>query len=262
MINLSRVFLAILVFSNVGCASLGEKWKSLISSQPTPEQVEATKQANTPTYSDQTNLMPSNYRKYKRMTKKDFQDESKLDSKSGSLWVMEGQGAYLFAQNVVRLVGDPIAIRIEGDPRDQLSQKSQVIGDLIKQLEERRRRAQQRQLADNSNKGEEAKKDEVAPAAADPAAAALANPQAAGRGPASTDKDFSVKTVPTRIVERLVDGNYRVRGTQPFMIGNREYRVIVSGIVRAEDFNEEGISAGQLLDPNFDIVSSKNTETR
>ena len=94
--------------------------------------------------------------------------------------------------------------------------------------------------------------------------AARRSSTAAAPGAAATEeaKDFSVKTVPTRVVERMVDGNYRVRGTQPFMIGTREYKVIVSGIVRAEDFNEEGISASQLLDANFDIVSSKSTETR
>ena len=175
---------------------------------------------------------------------------------------MEGQGAYLFAQNVVRMVGDPIGIRIEGDPKDQLSQKSQVIGDLLKQLEDRRRRATQQRLGNNSKEGgNKTAEASAGQPGADPAAVAAANSQGVGRAPASTEKDFSVKSVPTRIVERLVDGNYRVRGTQPFMIGNREYRVIVSGIVRAEDFNEEGISSTQLLDPNFDIVSSKSTET-
>jgi flagellar L-ring protein precursor FlgH len=66
--------------------------------------------------------------------------------------------------------------------------------------------------------------------------------------------------VPTRVVERMVDGNYRVRGMQSFMIGQREYKVIVAGIVRAEDFNEEGINASQLLDSSFDIVSAKGAE--
>jgi flagellar L-ring protein FlgH len=262
----SILLLCLSVFGSVGCASFGQKWKALISGKSdVDQQAEAQRLAKSTTYSDQSNLVPNTYRKYRRTTKKDIQDESKLDSNAGSLWVMEGQGAYLFAQNVVRMIGDPIGIRIEGDPRDQLSQKSQVIGDLLKQLEDRRRRAMQRQASDTTAKPDaEAQKAEAEKAAGktDPLAA-LANPTTVGRGPAATnEKDFSVKTVPTRIVERLVDGNYRVRGTQPFMIGNREYRVIVSGIVRAEDFNDEGISATQLLDPNFDIVSSKSTEIR
>jgi len=39
--------------------------------------------------------------------------------------------------------------------------------------------------------------------------------------------EFNVKTVPTRIIERTVEGNYRVKGSQPFMIGSREFKVIV-----------------------------------
>ena len=66
-----------------------------------------------------------------------------------------------------------------------------------------------------------------------------------------------MKVVPTRIVELLKDGNYRVKGDQPFMIGKREYKVIVTGIVRPADFDDAGISAEKLLDPKFDIVSLK-----
>ena len=56
------------------------------------------------------------------------------------------------------------------------------------------------------------------------------------------------------------DGNYRVKGTQAFMIGRRECRVIVTGVIRSNDFNDEGISAAQLIDPKFDILSQrKNT---
>jgi flagellar L-ring protein precursor FlgH len=178
---------------------------------------------------------------------------------------MEGQGAYLFSQNVVRMIGDPLGVRIEGEPQEQLTSKSKVIGKLIAQIEERRRRAAGRGPASDEKKEETptgtAPQNKAAKPAAAPAATAQ-NTSMAAPGATEEAKDFSVKTVPTRVVERLVDGNYRVRGTQPFMIGTREYKVIVSGIVRAEDFNEEGISAAQLLDANFDIVSSKSTETR
>jgi flagellar L-ring protein precursor FlgH len=44
------------------------------------------------------------------------------------------------------------------------------------------------------------------------------------------------------------------------LIGPREYKIIVTGIVRAEDFNEEGISATKLLDSKFDIVSARRKE--
>jgi flagellar L-ring protein precursor FlgH len=106
-------------------------------------------------------------------------------------------------------------------------------------------------------------KQEKAEAEPEPDVAAQAGAVApTNRAPAAQEADFAVKSVPTRVIERLVDGNYRVRGTQPFMIGGREYRVSVTGIVRAEDFNDEGISSTQLLDPKFDIVSARGAETR
>lgn len=246
-----------------GCTSLGKQWKALVSGGETSAPV-TRKPAMSSTYSQQNNLMPSTYRQYKRTTRKDIEDRAHLESKAGSLWVTEGQGSYLFAQNTVRMIGDSIAVRIEGDPQEQLSSKAGVISKLLAQLEERRRRAQMRAPA-GENKAEANKEASGAAAAAD--ATAQKNPETAGAAPgtsapAEEKKDFNVKMVPTRVVERLVDGNYRVRGTQPFLIGSREYKVIVSGVVKAEDFNDDGISAAQLLDSSFDIVSSKNTETK
>lgn len=255
----SLVLLSILVALS-GCASIGKQWKALISDQ-NAEQKQAQASHAPTTFSKQNNLIPSNYRKYKRTTRKDLEEDAHLEGKSGSLWVMEGQGAYLFSQNVMRMIGDPLAIRIEGDPAEQLTSKTKVIGKLLSQIEERRKRAMGR--APTSDKKDEAKPEE----ANKPDAAKAAAPNAGAEGDTAAndsgkDKDFGVKLVPTRVVERMVDGNYRVRGSQPFLIGSREYKVIVSGIVRAEDFNEEGISAQQLLDSNFDIVSSKSTEMR
>ena len=66
--------------------------------------------------------------------------------------------------------------------------------------------------------------------------------------------------VPTRIVERLPDGNYSVKGAQPFMIGKREYKVIVTGMIRPEDFNDEGVSSNKLLDPQYDVVSIRRSQ--
>ncbi len=255
------IFAMTALFLASGCASVAQKWKNLISGGPSQGQQGQRNSANGASYNQQNNLLPNTYRKYKRSKRKDIEDDAHLDSRSGSLWVMEGQGAYLFSQNTVRLIGDPLAVRIEGDPNEQLAAKTKVISKLLTQIEERRRRALGRAPANEEKKGEE-KKDPAAPAApgAPPApgaaAAAEANPTDEKAG------EFSVKTVPTRVIERLVDGNYRVRGVQPFLINQREYKVIVSGIVRTEDFNEEGISASQLLDANFDIVSSRSTETR
>jgi len=256
--------------SLVACASFGEKWRNLVGggddSQAKASQQAAAKNA---TYNQQNNSLPGTYRQYKRTTRADLENEAHLESKAGSLWVMEGQGAYLFSQNIVRMVGDPIAVKLDGDPAEQLSAKSKVISKLLAQLEERRRRAQGRGPAGEEGKGGDDKtqgQDKAADKNAKPGAPnANAQNQPGANGQPQTpegEKDFNVKLVPTRVVERLVDGNYRVRGMQPFMIGQREYKVIVSGVVRAEDFNEEGINASQLLDSSFDIVSSKGAETR
>ena len=249
--------LATVLLMTTGCSSLGKKWKELISGGSAPQAKATSQRAPSSTsYSQQKSLVPTTYRKYKRVTHKDLTDQSRLDSGAGSLWVMEGQGAYLFSQNIVRMIGDPIAIRMEGEPKEQLTRKAEVVSNLLKQLEERRKLARLRAKGQSPKKKTDAPTQN--PQAANPDLAAAAN-----RTPASKDTGpFSVKSVPTRIVERMVDGNYRIRGMQPFMIGSREYKVIVSGIVRSEDFNEQGISATQLLDPKFDIVSSKSSEIR
>jgi flagellar L-ring protein FlgH len=264
---MKKLILSQLVFVllGTGCASIAKQWKSLIGSPSAESSTANTKKSYGTTFSNQNNLEPASYRKYKRTTRKDIEDGSHLDSKSGSLWVMEGQGAYLLSQNIVRMIGDPIAIRIDGDPGEQLNSKAKVIKKLLAQLEDRRRRALGRgpageESAEKATPDASGKTDKATPAGA--AAAPAANNVADALANKEDDKDIGVKMVPTRVVERLVDGNYRVRGTQPFMIGQREYKVIISGIVRAEDFNEQGIDASQMIDSSFDIVSAKSTETR
>lgn len=250
-------FLISCVFFISGCAGIAKQWKAFLNDDAEDTAVPKTRAVGA-TYNQQNEMLPSTYRKYKRTKRKDFEDSAHLEGKSGSLWVMEGQGAYLFSQNIVRMIGDPIAVRLEGDPLEQLNSKAKVISKLLLQLEERRRRALGRGPAGEEKKDKDSEAKPDAKEAPNPAAG-----NALPTAPGSDDgKDFNVKLVPTRVVDRLVDGNYRVRGTQPFMIGQREYKVIVTGVVRAEDFNDEGIAAPQLLDSNFDIVSSKNSETR
>jgi flagellar L-ring protein precursor FlgH len=74
------------------------------------------------------------------------------------------------------------------------------------------------------------------------------------------EEPLEIGAVPTRIVERQPDGNYRIKGSQPFMIGKREYKVIVTGLIRPEDFNDEGVSSQKLLDPQFDVVSIRRNQ--
>ena len=156
------------------------------------------------------------------------------------------------------MIGDPIGVVMEGEPREQLQAKVDVIGKLIARLESRAA-ARLRNPASQDPQAAAAN-----PTGQAPGQETGTNPPGAANSaqtPEPAKTDFNVRTVPTRVVERTVDGNYRVKGSQPFMIGSREYKVIVTGVVRAEDFNEEGISATKLLDPKFDIISLRRKDS-
>ncbi|MGE0763557.1 MAG: flagellar basal body L-ring protein FlgH [Bdellovibrionales bacterium] len=249
--------IAMLALSLCGCSSFGRKLKAFLGGKDPA--VAAAPKSNSVKYSDSPNVYAGARRQYKRTTRDTLQQEASLEPQAGSLWVMEGQGSYLFAQNTVRMIGDPIGVTLEGEPKEQLQAKVDVIKKLWSKFEERQARLRA-PASDEAGKdkakvaasgGKEAGKDK-----AEADKAAQANAQASPDPKA----DFGVKTVPTRVVERTVDGNYRVKGTQPFMIGSREYKVIVTGIVRAEDFNEEGIGANKLLDAKYDVVSVRRKE--
>ncbi len=240
-----------------GCSSLQRAVKS--------EQPKVTR------YSDRDNLAFESDRKYRRMNKNRFEEEAEVGAQAGSLWVMEGQGAYLFAQNQTRMIGDLLNVRVEGSPKQQLSSKVRVISKLLERLEAPRASTappvRGPASAAGATAGAGASNSAASPGVSDPPAAGVgADAQAtqvAGAGgekPGTFDpKDpiSTIQTVPTRIVEHLKDGSYRVKGVQPLMIGRREYRVIVTGVVRPEDFDDNGIDASKLLDSQFDIVSSR-----
>lgn len=228
---------------NSGCAALN----NLIGATEKPKAAEPdgkplTKFSETPAV-----LNPSN-RQYRKMTRSKMEDESDLGSQAGSMWVMEGQSAYLFSQNKARRDGDLLSVKVEGSAQKQIETKVSVIKKLLKQLEDEELKA---------------KESVAVPVAGENGAPA---PKVeAQRAPASDKKDekeepLEVGAVPTRIVERLPDGNYRVKGAQPFMIGKREYKVIVTGMIRPEDFNDEGVSSNKLLDPQFDVVSIRRSQ--
>ncbi|MBN8539452.1 MAG: flagellar basal body L-ring protein FlgH [Deltaproteobacteria bacterium] len=241
-----------------GCASFNRGVKNLVGD-------DKPKLAK---YSDQENLKFQSDRKYRRMNRNRFEDEADVNAQAGSLWVMEGQGAYLFAQNQTRMMGDLLNVRVEGNPRQQLSSKVKVISKLLDRLE-----APQRGLAGTPVQAAKAGGAQGAnpPApqagaagaadgqAADPNATAAASQAATEKAGTFDPRDpiSTIQTVPTRIVEQLKDGSYRVKGAQPFMIGKREYKVIVTGVVRPEDFDDSGIESSKLLDSQFDIVSSR-----
>ncbi len=210
-------------------------------------------------YSDQENLRFQSDRKYRRMNKNKFEDEAEVNAQAGSLWVMEGQGAYLFAQNQTRVMGDLLNVRVEGSPRSQLSSKVKVISKLLERLDAPLRgpASTPTQAARAGAPAEAAAKPDADAAEAGAAAKAGGADKAAAEKFDPKDPIGTIQTVPTRIVEQLKDGSYRVKGVQPFMIGKREYKVIVTGVVRPEDFDDAGIESSKLLDSQFDIVSSR-----
>jgi flagellar L-ring protein precursor FlgH len=171
------------------------------------------------------------------------------------MWVGEGQGAYYFAQNKTRREGDILNVKLDGAAQKQVQTKVTVIKQLLKQLEEEEQKAKEMQNGPPVPALAEGQSGDAAKAQASRAPASEAAKKEEGK-----DEPIDVQSVPTRIVERMVDGNYRVKGAQPFMIGKREYKVLVTGIIRPEDFNDEGVSSEKLLDPQYDVVSIRRSQ--
>lgn len=202
-------------------------------------------------YNDNPNHGVWGNRQYKKTTKSQLEEDSELDSKAGSLWVMDGQQSYYFTQNKIRKEGDFLNVKLEGAALKQVETKVHVIKTLLQELE-----AQEKE-SNISNKLVDANapdsKDARAPAAVTET-----------KKPKEDEKSelADVGPIQTRIIERLADGNYKIKGQQPFMIGKRDYKVLVVGIVRPEDYNDEGISSGKLIDPQFDVVSIRKKEAQ
>lgn len=241
--NRSLIFKALFISSmllalmNTGCATVrgwfGKEEKVAAAVEPVET---ATKFSETPNY------LATSQRQYRKMTRSRMEEEAELHSQAGSMWVMEGQGAYLFAQNKSRREGDALNVKVEGPAQKQIETKVSVIKKLLKQLEdEQQKQADQEKVQMASAEGTN---NTIRAPAAEPK-----------KDEKEKDEPLNLDLVPTRIVERLPDGNYRVKGQQPFMIGKREYKVIVTGLVRPEDFNDEGLSSNKLVDSQFDVVS-------
>lgn len=233
-----------------GCATMKD-WLASFDAPKEDAPLENIKTA--PKYSDSPNLGVPTDRQYKRMTRNRMEEESDLGSNAGSAWVMEGQGAYLFAQNKMRKEGDLLSVKLDGPAMKQVETKVSVIKKLLKQLEEQQLQQQQQEL--KNSLAENADPAGRAPASEPAKKVAAEKPEEKEEGGLG-----EVQSIPTRLIEKLADGNYRVKGQQPFMIGKREYKVIVTGLIRPEDFNDQGISSDKLLDPQYDVVSiRKNT---
>nr|BFD65607.1 hypothetical protein HAGR004_06290 [Bdellovibrio sp. HAGR004] len=243
MVSLFSV-LVMSVFAT-GCATM----QDFLTSLDGPKEAPALKDINTaPRFSDNQNMGVPTDRHYKRMTRNRMEEESDLGANAGSTWVMEGQGAYLFAQNKMRKEGDLLNVTLDGPARKQVETKVSVIKKLLKQLEEQQQQELSNSLAQNAGDASRAPASEAKKAEA----------------PKADEKDeglADVQNIPTRIVEKMADGNYRIKGQQPFMIGKREYKVIVTGLIRPEDFNDAGINSEKLLDPQYDVVSLRKTKS-
>jgi flagellar L-ring protein precursor FlgH len=254
-----------------GCSSMGKKWKAFLNEgQETPVANSKPMDGNVK-FSDTKDLPVDGARQYKRMTKKQFEDQELFSDNAGSLWVNEGQDSYLFAQNIVRLPGDILNVILDGQPEKQLSTKAKVIQELTNRIEKAQRGvASVPTTADGKPVDPNAKPvDPNAPPAVGPdgkpldpnakpvdpnAVAAAAPVQKPVEEPMPGIENFDVKTIPTRIVERLSDGNYRVKGAQTFMIGAKEYKVIVTGLVKPADVADDNVSSSKMLESKFDIV--------
>ncbi len=214
-------------------------WKSLVSSDDAQNSnlVRASEVDQLPV--DDADL------NFKRMTRGRLEEEAHLGEDAGSLWTMEGQGSYLFSQNRSRTLGDQLVVKLEGNAKSQLTTKAQAISKLIDKIDRVREPAQ-------AAKPEAPKSETGAAAPAAPGANATTEP-------AAPNSPFQVESVATRIVEQNKDGSYRVRGMQPFMIGKREYKVVVSGLVRPENFNDSGINSSELIDAQYDIISGRRS---
>lgn len=270
------IALALVACMQVGCAGFDKKLKSFLGGKDSGDvtaQAEERPKSSTPRFSDQENYSAGANRQYKRMNRQKLEEESDLSANAGSLWVMEGQKPYLFAQNTARQIGDYLNVKIEGNPKQQLQSKAKVIQKLLDKLD---RDSFFRAPAATPGQNTAGAQGANAQAAATPAGAqqpapagANANAQAnnqqtaasAQQPDAKAEAPFAVQDVPTRVVETLKDGSYRVKGNQTFMIGKKEYKVIVTGVVKPEDFNDEGISASKLLDAQYDIVSTRKAAT-
>lgn len=260
------------------------------------KKVEATEPEPLVKYSNEANYSPVSDRDYKRMTRQKMEDESSLQAGAGSLWVMEGQTSYLFAQNKQRRTGDPTKIKIEGAALKQLETKVSTIQELLSELEAQRKQAEADQLKMEEDKkkqeeaktrlaeiekeknkivteslaGKDAKAEDIQkmaeanvnkrlPAAVEPIVVTTKKVDAEKKADEKVDlKD--VEFIPSRIVEKMPDGMYRISGQQNLTIKKRPYKVIATGMVRVEDFDDEGINSGKIFDPQYDIIHIKKTE--
>ncbi len=249
-------------------------------------------------YSTEPNYAPVSDRDYRQMTRQKMEDESGLNAGAGSLWVMEGQTSYLFAQNKQRRTGDPTRIKVEGAALKQLETKVSTIQELLAQLEDQRIQAETDLKKMEEDKKTEAdrklrlaeiekEKDNIVTNslgglnATAESIQKLAEENVNKRMPAAivdpkVKKDQKVvatnqkkeekpdlkdiEFIPSRIIEKTPEGMYKISGQQMMTIQKRPYKVIATGLVRPEDFDDQSISSIKIFEPQYEIIHMKKTE--
>lgn len=247
--------LSLLVLSLLGCATV-KGWVGMGEKKKEEKPVMMVNGEPVNKFSENSLMPAAAARNYKRMTRQQLEEDSAINAQAGSMWVMEGQGAYLFAQNKTRREGDLLNVKVEGAAQQQIDTKVAVIKKLLKQLEDEEKKAKEQQQQAEEKKSLIAE-GKAADANRAPAAVVAAPPS---KEEEKKEEPVKIDSVPTKIVERQSDGNYRIKGQQPFMIGKREYKVLVTGVIRPEDFNDEGVSSSKILDPQYDVISLRRKE--
>tara|TARA_B100001248_G_C27399520_1_gene468913 strand:- start:10175 stop:10930 length:756 start_codon:yes stop_codon:yes gene_type:complete len=241
----------ILFFSFVSCAALGEKIKQLAgTSKKEPVAKEQVVPKNN--FSQNKNFQASHVptRKYGRMNRDRFVEEAQVGEDSGSLWVDEGQSSYLFSQNQKRLEGDVLNVLIEKQAREQLDSKIATIANLIKERKAAIKRKQmEKQNKQQAKAGDQAKEEQ----ASSPAPSVA---KAQEEAPENLPK-LNADKIPSRVTSSYPDGSYRLKGTKTMLIENREFQVMVTGLVRGNDIKDDSVASSKLLDAKFDIVSQR-----
>lgn len=231
----------------ISCSSLTQMVKKLAGSNKT-ETSTAAKTTPQNMYSSNKNfqLRPLPERRYGRMNRDRFEKEAKVGEDAGSLWVSEGQSSYLFSQNQKRLEGDVLSISLEEQAKDQLNSKVKTIAGLLKRRKELA--AQKRSLASAKDQGKASDTVEKTEKKVAPKTAANKEEEIPGLG---------MEKVPSRVVASYPDGSYRIKGTKSFLIENKEFQVLITGLVRGNDIKDDSIASSKLLDAKFDVVSER-----
>jgi flagellar L-ring protein precursor FlgH len=272
-------YFLILPFFFSGCATMYSFFGMEPPKKEVVVKVEPVKEPLTK-YSDVNNYAPVADRNYKRMTREKFEEDAELQAGAGSLWVMDGQTSYLFAQNKKRREGDATTLLVQGMALKDVEMKAFAVKDLLIELENQKKEAElkKKKEEDNQKRLAEINREkklilDKGEADNEEAAQVLAEQRIDSRKPASlpvaeAPKDPAldkidlkeIEQVPMKIVERLPDNQYRVSGQQFMTIRKRTYKLVVAGIVRGDDFSDQSITSDKMFDQHFELLHLKKAE--